>query len=414
MVFLAPRGGRTVCSTRRRRVAGIRTQPGDDARQGAAGNARFRRTRRDVPGGAASRAWRVPRLPVGNRVVPGDLPRGHRSARRLLLARVRTRRRRSRSTPAGWASWPAITSNRHPIWACRWWVSVCSMATATSAKRSTSMAGSRSATHANDWSNMPVHKQLGADGTQLRVQVTMAGTQVHAAIWRAQVGRVPLYLLDTNLDENAARAARHHRISSTAAIASDAHAAGDCCSASAGCARLDASAVAPTVFHMNEGHSAFLGLERIRTLIGRRTSLRCRARAGRRLNRVHHPHPGPGGQRSLRHSRSCAVTWSRSPSTLASTWDDAARLWARAPGQSESEFGMTLLALRTSAFANGVSRLHGEVTRGMWQSLWPGLPVDEVPITQRHQRHPPPDLAQPRDGPTPGPLPRASARREPT
>ena len=229
----------------------------------------------------------------------------------------------------------------------------------------------------NDWSTMPVHKQLGPDGTQLRVQVTMAGTQVQAAIWRAQVGRVPLYLLDTNIDENPAELRditaslyggdRERRLRQELLLGIG------------GLRALDAVGVAPTVFHMNEGHSAFLGLERIRTLIedGLPFDAAFEQVAGSTVFTTHTPVPAGNEVFDVALVRSYLEPLAVD---LGLTWDTLLDL-GQAPGQSESEFGMTPLALRTSAFANGVSRLHGEVSRGMWQSLWPGLPVDEVPIS---------------------------------
>jgi glycogen phosphorylase len=229
----------------------------------------------------------------------------------------------------------------------------------------------------NDWSTMPVHKQLGPDGTQLRVQVTMAGTPVQAAIWRAQVGRVPLYLLDTNIEDNPPELRditaslyggdRERRLRQELLLGIG------------GLRALDAVGVTPTVFHMNEGHSAFLGLERIRTLIDDNLPFDAAFEqvAASTVFTTHTPVPAGNEVFDVALVRSYLEPLALD---LGLTWDALLDL-GQAPGQSESEFGMTPLALRTSAFANGVSRLHGEVSRGMWQSLWPGLPVDEVPIS---------------------------------
>lgn len=230
---------------------------------------------------------------------------------------------------------------------------------------------------ANDWSKMPVHKQLGADGTQLYVEVTMAGSVVRAAIWRAQVGRVPLYLLDTNIEDNAPELReitaslyggdRERRIRQELLLGIG------------GLRALDAVGVTPTVFHMNEGHSAFLALERIRTLMhddGIPFSAAFEHVAGSTVFTTHTPVPAGNEVFDVALARTYLEPLAND---LGLSWNAFVDM-GQAPGQDETQFGMTPLALRTSAFANGVSRLHGAVSRGMWQSLWPELPVDEVPI----------------------------------
>ena len=230
----------------------------------------------------------------------------------------------------------------------------------------------------NDWSTMPVHRQLGADGNQLHVEVTMAGTLVRAAIWRAQVGRVPLYLLDTNIDDNAPELReitaslyggdRERRVRQELLLGIG------------GLRALDAVGVAPTVFHMNEGHSAFLALERVRTLIhddGLPLAAALEQVAGSTIFTTHTPVPAGNEVFDIALVRRYLEPLA---TDLGLTWDAFVAM-GQAPGQDASQFGMTPLALRTSAFANGVSRLHGQVSREMWQSLWPQLPVDEVPIS---------------------------------
>ena len=230
----------------------------------------------------------------------------------------------------------------------------------------------------NDWSNMPVHRQLDAKGDQLHIEVTMAGTVVHAAIWRAQVGRVPLYLLDTNIDDNTPELReitaslyggdRERRVRQELLLGIG------------GLRALAAVGVSPTVFHMNEGHSAFLALERIRALMHDDELPFAAANeqvAGSTVFTTHTPVPAGNEVFDVALVRRYLEPVA---ADLGLAWDAFVDL-GQAPGQDASQFGMTPLALRTSAFANGVSRLHGEVSRGMWQSLWPQLPVDEVPIS---------------------------------
>jgi starch phosphorylase len=114
----------------------------------------------------------------------------------------------------------------------------------------------------NDWYNMPVTIERDSKGKALRIEVDMAGEKVRARIWRVQIGRIPLYLLDTNVEENSPRGReitgtlyggdREMRIRQEIMLGIG------------GVRALRALNLGPTVFHMNEGHSAFLALERIR------------------------------------------------------------------------------------------------------------------------------------------------------
>ena len=134
----------------------------------------------------------------------------------------------------------------------------------------------------------------------------------------------------------------------------------------------------PTVFHMNEGHAAFLGLERARVLVEERGLSFPAALELVRASTVFTTHtPVPAGNEQFDEAlarryldglaHGCGVTT-----------DEILALGRVEP--DEPGFGMTPLALRISARANGVSAEHGAVSRAMWRGLWPGLPVDEVPI----------------------------------
>jgi len=201
-------------------------------------------------------------------------------------------------------------------------------------------------------------------------------TAVHARVWRAQVGRVALYLLDTDVDDNPDWARtitdalyggdRQHRLRQELVLGIG------------GVRVLRALGLEPTVFHLNEGHSAFLQLERLRELVEDEQLPRDAALQRVRASTVFTTHtPVPAGNELFD-----AWLVQRNVGSLVQrcgfTWDEFVALGRTAPG--ESGFGLTPFALRTSAYANGVSELHGEVSREMWQSLWPGRSVDDVPI----------------------------------
>ena len=193
-----------------------------------------------------------------------------------------------------------------------------------------------------------------------------------AQVWRVDVGRVPLFLLDAERPENDAVGALDHARGCTPAPAT-APGPVRCCSASAACARSQAMGIDPAVVHLNEGHAAFVSLELARREASGGASLDD-ALAGRAPRTVFTTHtPVPAGNDTyppeLVASRS-----TRSPRSSASTPDRLVRLGRTSPDQAAEPFGVTQFALRTSRAANGVSRRHGEVAREMWQGCGPTAP----------------------------------------
>jgi len=198
---------------------------------------------------------------------------------------------------------------------------------------------------------------------------------VRAQVWRARVGRVDLYLLDPDVGGNPAWARevcdrlyggdRGHRIRQEVLLGVG------------GVRALAALGLRPAVWHLNEGHSAFLALERLRALVrsGRAFANAFEEVRASTVLTVHTPVPAGNEvfEQALveRHVGGLAAACG------------LGREEFLALGQADERdgaFGMTPFALRCSQRANGVSALHGEVSREMWKSLWPGLPPDEVPI----------------------------------
>jgi starch phosphorylase len=228
---------------------------------------------------------------------------------------------------------------------------------------------------ANDPARLPLHEEQAS----ATVQLADDGGTVHdvrARVWRVDVGRIALYLLDTDVDGNPdwARAItdalyggdRQHRIRQEIVLGVG------------GVRALRALGHEPTVFHLNEGHSAFLQLERMRELVEEEGVSREAALQRLRASTVFTTHtPVPAGNEVFD-----ALLVERNVGPLVArcgwSWDEFVALGRMTP--AESGFGMTPFALRTSTYANGVSELHGEVSREMWQGLWPDRPVDEVPI----------------------------------
>ncbi|MGZ4351994.1 MAG: alpha-glucan family phosphorylase [Gaiellaceae bacterium] len=222
---------------------------------------------------------------------------------------------------------------------------------------------------------LPLTLERGEDGTPLLVRVNLAGQPVYLRIWRAGVGRVPLYLLDADIDENRPDT----RLVTGALYGGDRELRikQELLLGVGGSRALTALGLAPTVFHMNEGHAAFLALERIRVQLEQGVSLDD-AIALVRASTVFTTHtPVPAGNEVFDPE---LVRRYLEPRVTGVGFDWEAFVSLGRAHDGDPGFGMTPLALRTSSRANGVSELHGAVSRRMWQPLWPDTPVDEVPV----------------------------------
>jgi starch phosphorylase len=230
----------------------------------------------------------------------------------------------------------------------------------------------------NDFANMPVTLVRDQDGRPLRVSVDFKGETVQILIWRINVGRVILYMLDTNVGANSPEfrgttgqlygGDREMRLRQEIVFGIG------------GIRALKALGIEPTVIHMNEGHSAFSALERI-NMVRKENGLSFdAAREIVLASTVFTTHtPVPAGNDSF------------DPGLVRAYFEQYAKElgisfkvllgYGRLNPQDESEpFGMTTLALRLSAHTNGVSRLHGQVSRNIWQNVWHHHPIEDVPI----------------------------------
>ncbi len=211
-----------------------------------------------------------------------------------------------------------------------------------------------------------------------RSRWTSAARMVKARVWRVDVGRTPLYLLDSNFKANSVRS---REITSTLYGGDrDMRIRQEILLGVGGVRALKALGIEATVYHMNEGHSAFLIVERIRDLMAsQRPHLRAGPGSGARHRRLHHPHPRPRRERTVRSGPAAKIPRFEDPVAGDPVGGvPRARPVRRTP--RSKEFGMTVFALRSSAFANGVAKLHAETSRAMWKELWPALPEGEVPI----------------------------------
>ena len=206
---------------------------------------------------------------------------------------------------------------------------------------------------------------LGLVREPVTVEVDLAGETVSAAVWRHDVGSVPLYLLDVPWLTDALYAGdREHRIRQELLLGVG------------GVRALQALGVEPTVFHVNEGHSAFLAIERARRLVKQGLSADEALEQVRRTTVFTTHTPVPAGNEVF--DPKLVRRYVGGLAGEAGLTVD--RLLALGHSDEGDGFGLTPLALRLSAYSNGVSELHGEVAREMWASLWPGeqSPIEHV------------------------------------
>jgi glycogen phosphorylase len=231
----------------------------------------------------------------------------------------------------------------------------------------------------NDFYTMPLQLERGRDGEPVTVEVQYPGRLVVAQVWRVQVGRVPLYLLDANLPVN-----RPEDRAITGRLYGgdlDMRIRQEIMLGIGGLRALSALEIEPTVCHMNEGHSAFLALERIRVAMKRDGVSFSVARCATVAGNVFTTHTAVPAGIDLFPPNLMDYYFSFYYQELGLSRDQFLQL-GRRPGVSpEENFSMAVLALSLASQANGVSQLHGRVARNMWRDLWPQTPVDEVPIT---------------------------------
>ena len=231
----------------------------------------------------------------------------------------------------------------------------------------------------NDFYNMPLELVLGKDGKPLTVDVDLPGRKAHLRVWKLLVGRVKLFLLDSDFDANdqddreiTSRlygGDRDMRIRQEIVLGMG------------GVKALHAMGIFPSIYHMNEGHSAFMVLQRISDLIVEEKLNWDDALESVKSASVFTTHtPVPAGNDMFL------------PEMIERYFSDYCKkikldmrallaLGKQNPEDEREPFCMTVLAIKISSATNGVSKLHGAVARGMWSRTFRGVPEDEVPIT---------------------------------
>ncbi|HWI13776.1 MAG TPA: alpha-glucan family phosphorylase [Burkholderiales bacterium] len=226
----------------------------------------------------------------------------------------------------------------------------------------------------SDFDDLPISAVHRADGSDLVILLRLPGRDLHVKVWRAQIGHVLLYLLDTDVEQNSAHdrdithrlygGDRTTRIEQEIVLG-------------VGAARaLEELGLAPTVWHMNEGHAAFLVLERMRALVKSGIPFDAAVEAVA-VNTVFTTHTAvPAGHDHFADDmiRDYFHDWCNDVGI------PAERLLALGRVESRNDFNMTALAIRGSRHHNGVSRIHGAVSASICATLWPGIEPPENPV----------------------------------
>ncbi len=225
--------------------------------------------------------------------------------------------------------------------------------------------------------NLPLEPVLNNKGEQIVCAVDIGMNQVFFQAWRVNVGRVPVYLLDTNLPQNE----QHFRDLTLRVYGGDSttRIMQEMLLGIGGVRLLRALGVQPSTFHMNEGHAAFLTLELIREKIAAGKSL-AQASAQTKAECLFTTHTPVEAGHDRFSSELMNYAMQRYLAQLPMDFKELMALGRVEPKNESEPFCMTVLALKYSRAANGVSELHGRVSRHMWQSLYPGKSVDQVPI----------------------------------
>lgn len=228
----------------------------------------------------------------------------------------------------------------------------------------------------NDWYNMPVEIVKDQNGKPLRVCVNLAGEDVYIGLWRVPVGRTSLYLLDTNLPENNIWSRtitdqlyggdRDNRIKQEIVLGIGGYRA------------LKAMGLVPTVYHVNEGHSAFVLIERIRDLMQERKLSFNEAQKIVWATSVFTTHTPVMAGNEYFDFKLIEKYFSNYVNDIGLSLAEFMELGKE--DKDSSAFCMTVLALRLCGFSNAVSKLHQDTTRKMWRRVWNNLPLYDIPI----------------------------------
>ncbi|MCE5346988.1 MAG: alpha-glucan family phosphorylase [Bacteroidales bacterium] len=228
---------------------------------------------------------------------------------------------------------------------------------------------------AEDFSHLPVSPVKDAKGNQLCVSMAWPGRTVKIRVWEAMIGKVRLILLDTDCEDNLPedRTVTHHLYGGD----NENRFRQELILGIGGIRALTAMGLKPDIYHSNEGHSAFISFERLRTLTADNHLTFSQAVEAVRSSTLFTTHtPVPAGHDSFDEDLLRKYI-SHYAGRLSITWDQLMSL-GRCEDDTDKKFNMSFLAARMSQEVNGVSKLHGEVSQKMFNKLWPGYLREEL------------------------------------
>jgi glycogen phosphorylase len=230
----------------------------------------------------------------------------------------------------------------------------------------------------NKFFHMPINLVIDEKEKPVTIEVEYLSKKVYAQIWECLVGRNKLFLLDTNIPQNNAQdklitaqlygGNTEMRIKQEILIGIG------------GIKALYKLNYNPSVFHMNEGHSVFLSLERIRHLIERKNLSLKEAFNLIKATNVFTTHTPVAAGNDRFEQNLITKYLEKTLAKIGLSEKQFQELGKENPADEKELFCLTVLALKTSTFCNGVSKLHSSVSRQMWQNVWPLLPKEEIPI----------------------------------
>jgi glycogen phosphorylase len=229
-----------------------------------------------------------------------------------------------------------------------------------------------------DLRRLPVLPVCEPGGREFRIQVALPGRSLHLRIWKAQVGRVPVLLLDSDVREN--DPADRPITSILYVRGREMRLCQEIVLGMGGARALRALDIHPSAWHMNEGHSAFLALERIRYRVEREKisfDEAMRRTLGNALFTTHTPVPAGNEVFDASLIRTYFADWAHACGVPMEQLLGLGRAW---PDRDDGTFNLTALAIRTTSDVNGVSELHGKVASAMWKQLLPGREPKDLPI----------------------------------
>ena len=225
------------------------------------------------------------------------------------------------------------------------------------------------------FSQLPLQPVLNDKGEWVKVSIAFPGRSVFAKAWRVNVGRVGLYLLDTDIEENSPEdrgiTSRLYGGDSEMRIKQEMFLG------VGGIRLLEAMGLKPTIYHCNEGHAAFSGLERLRVYINKHNLDFDVALELVRASTLFTTHtPVPAGHDAFE-EHLIRTYMPHYANRMNISWERFMGLGRFNPNNPNEKFSMSVLATNLSQEVNGVSKIHGRVSREMFQSLWPGYFAEE-------------------------------------